>query len=197
MGSLRDRREIRLLAAAQRGDRRAFRRLYTRLYDDVRRYVSRRVPLDEVDDVVSQTFEQMLRRLDQFDAERGTARMWVFGIARHAVVDVHRASRRRPSSDVDQAERATSVWAASDDPLGRLIADERHAEVVAAIRRLDEDARRLLVLRYGDGLAHREIAALVDSSEQTVRKRLSRIRQSLRDALAEPKGAAEHVSRPH
>ena len=192
--ALRDRRHARWLSRTLRGDARAFRRLYDELYPDIEGYVARRVaaPADR-DDLVASCFERMLDRADQFDARRGSVRMWVFGIARHLVLDHHRGARRRAGPlDPEALERdatgmvGAEAGASQSDPLAQLLRDEGLGRLRALVLGLDEQQRELLALRYGDELSHVEIAALVGAEPAAVRQRLSRLRKTLREQLARP-----------
>ena len=71
-----------------------------------------------------------------------------------------------------------------------LVIKERYSEVVEAIRELDEKYRIPLTYKYYYEKSNREIADLMEISEETVRKRLQRGRQKLIKIL-ESKEAGE------
>ncbi len=167
-----------LASRARAGDRDAFAALYRGLYPVVARYVARRVRVAaDAEDLVSKTFERMVAKLQSFDPARGCIEAWVVRIARNAIIDAVRASR--PELDIDQlAELPTE----RRNPAEQLMASEELAALAARLEACDADFRRLLGLRFGDGLRHRAIAELLGVSEATVRKRLSRGLQRLRAA---------------
>lgn len=192
---LADRRLARQVDRARRGDGRAFRRLYRELAPPIEAYVARRVrdPAD-AEDLVARTFEKMLGRLDQFDPARGSARMWIFGIARHLVIDHHRAAGRNAPTDPILLDRGP---AGDDGPLDQLLRDEQNARLLELLEALPAERRELLALRFGEGLSTREIAQLLDLGEAAVRQRLSRTRRELERQLAAAtaaEGAADCVS---
>ncbi|HRI07800.1 MAG TPA: sigma-70 family RNA polymerase sigma factor, partial [Nannocystaceae bacterium] len=169
--------------AARDGDAAAMRALYRELHPEVARFVGRRVSNHaDAEDLVARVFMVVVQRLGDFDPERGGVRAWVLTIARNAVIDHFR--RSRPAVALDAVGEALP---AVDDPLGELLERERLEELLEHLDRLDAEApqtRELLVLRYADGLRHREIAALVGLSEAAVKQRLSRAIRELRGRLA-------------
>ena len=175
-----DDRHRALLARAQAGDREAFRALYQDLYDPVFRFVGRRVRRrEDVEDLVGRVFHRLLERLGDIDPRRGSVRMFVFAVARNAVIDHVRARREgTPLDDVAPVladDRGT--------PFDSLVQKERVKALRAAVATLPDDVQEVLALRYGDGLEHAEIAALLGQTPAAVRQRLSRAQRSLREVL--------------
>ena len=73
------------------------------------------------EDVTAAAFERAYRRQSSFDARRGTARAWLFGIARHAALDELRRRKRtrraaRRPADVASRRPRTSPSAPSTAP---------------------------------------------------------------------------------
>ncbi|MEZ4521872.1 MAG: sigma-70 family RNA polymerase sigma factor [Thermomicrobiales bacterium] len=66
------------------------------------------------------------------------------------------------------------------------VAREQMETVLTEINRMDESDQMILSYRYFLDLPTAEIAALLDMPHGTVRSRISRARQHLRDQLAEP-----------
>ncbi len=129
-----------------------------------------RQPADAAD-LTQDTFMRALVGADRFRFE-SSYRTWLLGIARN----IHREWVRRsyrspePSADVDPG-----VAAAGDDD----------ASVADALRRLPIDERELLVLCHVEGLASKEIAALLGISDAAARQRLSRAAAAFRDLWGE------------
>lgn len=183
--TLVDARLSRQARRAVEGDAEAFRCLYRALHPVVWRYVSRRIAgRADVEDLVSRTFTRMVEHLHRFDPERGTVRAWSIGIARNIVIDHLRAHRGR-GADADAVERLAD---AALDPAGVLLADEREAELRAALSECSPAVREMFSLRFGDGLRVREIAELLDMSEAAVKQRFARTLRELRGKLGERSG---------
>lgn len=174
---IRDRRHQWLLLRARAGHEPSFRALYRELYDPVAGYVARRIDSrDEAEDVVSEVFQRFLRRMDQFDARRGSVWTWLMTTARHAVIDHHRA--RRDHSPIDDFEE--TLIADAVDPLTSLVRQEEDRLLHGLLRDEDPEVREIFALHFGDGLKYREIAEILGLSEAAVKQRFSRTMRRLR-----------------
>ena len=182
------RREDRWLERARSGDREAFVRLYRSLYPALFAFVARRTARrEDAEDVVAQVFEMLVGRLETVDTAKGHVRTFLLAAARNALIDRVRATRQA----VDLAS-ADALLVEPRTPLDGALARERSAAIRCRVKALGEDERRLLGLRYGDGLGHREIAALLGLSPAAVRQRLSRAVKSLRQPPPLDAGALAH-----
>ena len=80
-------------------------------------------------------------------------------------------------------ELVSRLTGSSSSPSGRLRRRERLASVQAALARLSEADREVLVLRYLEDLSTREIAAVMNVTESAVKMRQLRALRRLRDLL--------------
>jgi RNA polymerase sigma-70 factor, ECF subfamily len=152
------------------------------------RFVARRTQRQEdAEDVVSRLFEVLLARLDSVDTARGHVRTFLFAMARNALVDAARAGRH--ALNLDDVE---PLLLEVTTPLDALLSEESERALRAQVAALPAEARQLLGLRYGDGLGHKEIAALLRLSPAAVRQRLSRVVRGLRQTSPFLAGALSH-----
>src|ERR671933_1669248 len=87
-----------------------FDRLYRDARDDVYAYATTLLrDRAAAEDVTAAAFERAYRRRDAFDERRGSARAWLFGIARHAALDELRRRRRVAALPGEPAEQAEDV----------------------------------------------------------------------------------------
>jgi RNA polymerase sigma-70 factor (ECF subfamily) len=180
----------RLARRAVSGDRRAFTRLYRELHPLVARFVARRVDSRaDAEELVAEVFRRLVEHLGEFDPARGSMRAWVLRIARNAVID-HYRTRKSPIALEAIADGLYELAG----PLDHLLADERAARVRALLDSFPLETRRLLALRYGDGLRHAEIAELLGLAEVVVRKRISRAVRELRVRSSSIEDDAPEVS---
>ncbi len=165
-----------LLEAAVRGKPYAFRTLYRELYGPVTSFVGRRIghPQD-TEDVVSIVFQKFLERLRDYDATRGSVRMFVLAIARTSVIDWLRTIRH----DVPVDELAGTIADGGESPLDAVVRDERNSIVRRALFEISASSREVLVLRHGDGLSHAEIAEVLGIRVDAVKQRSSRALREL------------------
>ncbi len=155
-----------------------FDALYRGARDDLYAYVSTLLrDRAAAEDVTAAAFERAYRRRRGFDARRGSARAWLFGIARNAALD---ELRRRKRSATLAAEPADLDAVALEDEAE---ATFRRAAVRAALATLDPRDRELIALKFHAGLDNAELAAVLGIGESNAGTRLHRAMQKLRKAL--------------
>jgi RNA polymerase sigma-70 factor (ECF subfamily) len=157
-----------------------FDAVFDRHFDDIHRFVARRLGRDVADDVAASVFVEAFAAFASFDAGRGPIRPWLFGIASNLVRRHRRTEERRlrafarhgvdPVADADDLAR---VDAAGDGP--------RLAQALATLSARD---REVLLLHAWADMTYDEIAQALDIPVGTVRSRLSRARESMRARLA-------------
>jgi RNA polymerase sigma-70 factor, ECF subfamily len=147
-----------------------FNRLYDEHAEAVRAYLWRRDP-DLCDDVVAETFLVAWRRLEETPLD---VRPWLIGIARNVRLNLHRSARRQRALTIRLMEtRSEPTY--SDPP--STIALE------AALARLSDKDREILLLSTWDGLDRTAIAQVFGCSRANVTVRLHRARKRLATAL--------------
>ena len=127
------------------------------------------------EDVTALAFERAYRRRGRFDAGRGSARAWLFAIARNAALDELRRRKRTAALTFDPA--AEPEPAAGEEP-------ERRATVRAALAGLDARERELVALKFHAGLSNAEIGVLLGVSESNAGTKVHRAVTKLRKACA-------------
>ena len=177
--------ESQLIDAALAGDSSAFgvlvQRYQDRLYSSIVHVVGCRV---EAEDVVQDAFVQAYVKLDTFK-RNSKFFTWIYRIAFNSALS--RRRRKKPTLSVDQSREITGAEPASDDdaPDDRILRNERVRQVQEALSMLTEDHRSILVLREMDGKSYEDIAEILNTPVGTVRSRLSRARNQMRDKLDE------------
>lgn len=157
-----------------------FDQLYRATCSDVYAYVRSLVGDDATaQDITATAFERAYRRRRSFSAKRGTARQWLFVIARNAALDELRRRRRGATPVADVSVHAGAQAAAEPDADG-----ERGHAVRAAIERLPARDRDLIALKFYAGLSNAEIAATLGVSESNAGTRIHRVLTTLRKACA-------------
>jgi RNA polymerase sigma factor (sigma-70 family) len=121
--------------------------------------------------------ETMLAALRAYAGLRDPAaiRSWLFAIAARKAIDGFRARARAP-----QAAPDLETLAGAQEPA------HRDAALWARVRALPDKQRRALTLRYLADLSHREIGALMGTTDAAARRNvfegLARLRKELGDA---------------
>jgi RNA polymerase sigma-70 factor (ECF subfamily) len=179
-----------IVRAAQRGDDAASRTIVESLQRPVLATVFRFLGpawRREVEDIAQEVFLKVFRALPNFDASRAKFTTWVYTFVRNHCYDVLKR-RRLPTS---------SLQAVAPDEPQRDVADRRELQPNAdlenqelgrrigeALATLGEDQRMVFVLREYESLDYSEIAAITGVNEGTVKSRLFRAKESLRQQLA-------------
>ena len=155
-----------------------FGALYERTYPLVRAYLRRRAGArpDLVLDLVAETYAQALEHRQQFDPQRGSAIVWLLGIANHLLLDSVRRGRVAEESRRRLGMERIDV---EDDQLD-LVERESASELQRALNRLPGEQREAIERRVLEEDAYAAIAEQVGCSEQVVRKRVSRGLSALR-----------------
>ncbi|MEE8405801.1 MAG: sigma-70 family RNA polymerase sigma factor [Acidimicrobiia bacterium] len=132
----------------------------------------------DAEELVAEAIVKAWKRYDQFDAERGSERAWIFGIARNALIDMHRSSQRRLRLVTDKASAESSV----DDGTDAFAESSLVREAMAS---LTEEHRAVVVAAYFKGLNTKEISERHGVPPGTVRSRMYYAMRSLRASLEE------------
>ena len=158
-------------------DEDAFRALFDATYDDLTRFVQRRVHPLAAEDVVADVYLTAWRRLGDVPAEPGAARAWLFTVARHALSNRVRGDRRQQAVAVRVAGQPAPAGTGEDDAVAARL------DLAAAWDRLAERDREVLALTAWDGLTPAEAAGVLGISATAFRVRLVRARRRLRRHL--------------
>lgn len=160
----------------------AFRQLFERHYDPVRRFSQRMVGIDAGEEVAAQTFLVAFERRETYDLSHASARPWLFGIAHNLLRHHLRSERHRR----DVLARISFERGPSDvlDPEA-LEAARLAPLVLRALRMLRiEDREPFQLVGLGE-LTYKEAAQILGVPIGTIRSRTHRARVALRELFAE------------
>lgn len=143
-------------------------RLFERHYAAVLAYALRRAPRAMAEDVASETFVVVSRRLDDVPAD---ALPWLYGVARRALANERRGQLRRDRLTHELALNASAAY--MEPPRGEV------GRMVAALAQLAEPDREALLLIAWEGLSSADAAVAAGCSRVAMRARLSRARRRL------------------
>lgn len=183
------RRDEDLVALAQVGDEAAFTELVHRHESRVYTLALKmlRNPAD-AEDVLQETFINVLRSLKQFRGE-STFATWLYRIAYNGTLMRLRKSSMAVSLDEaiegDESEIPRELTDWSHDPESALLNQETRSEMQAAVDTLSTPLRSVFILRDVDGLSTEETAAVLDVSVPVVKTRLHRARMIMRNRLTD------------
>jgi RNA polymerase sigma-70 factor (ECF subfamily) len=182
----------RLRGRVRGGEREAFSELYE-LYATAVYHHALRLTGDwsAADEVMSETFLAAWRGRGDVEAEGGSLRPWLFGIATNKARNADRSLRRRLAFLARRSEAAAGAGAGetvddfAEDVVGRVDDARRLAEVRRVLGRLRRHEREVIALCVWGGLDYAQAAEALGVPVGTVRSRLSRARARLRGFVAE------------
>ena len=137
--------------------------------DEVHRFLVATVGPVEADDCFQETFLSALRAYPRL-RKGSNLRAWIFTIAHRKGLDAHRARARRPVPVEEVPERPEASADGSPDVW-------RH------VRALPSKQRAAVAHRYVSDLSYREIAQILDCSEEAARRSVHEGLKKLREVV--------------
>jgi RNA polymerase sigma-70 factor (ECF subfamily) len=138
---------------------------------------------EDAEDVAQEAFAKAYRSFAQL-RERDRFRAWLVRMTWRMALDRQRSNRRRLARDHHVVEDPTLRQHAAAECHANLEERERAEHLWRAIDALSEKLRIVIVLAGIKGHGIREVAALLELSEGTVKSRLFAARQQLKEALS-------------
>jgi RNA polymerase sigma factor (sigma-70 family) len=172
--------EVKWLQLSINGDTAAFEKIVTRYQAMVCAITfsgTGRVDISE--DLAQETFLSAWKNLAQLKNMDGF-RAWLCAIARNAL---HNHYRQKKTVSLDQSD-PDALCSGTDTPSETLIHQEELAMLEQAMMRIPVEYREPLVMFYRQHQSTRQVAESLGLNESTVRTRLHRARQMLREEIA-------------
>ena len=177
------------MAAAQRGDRDAFRTLFERYH---RRALALALGVvrhtDDALDVVQDAFIKAHKHLDKFEGN-ASFYTWLYRIVMNVAIDHLRKHRKVRPVELDE----TRVDPEGDQPLlprilggnpGQALMDKQiRSRIDQALDQLSENHRAVLVMRELEGLSYEDMAQAMSCSKGTIMSRLFHARRNMQKRL--------------
>lgn len=158
----------------------SFDRVFEVEYEPLRSYLYRRLGSSAADELAAETFAIAYRRWDDLDLSR-PVRPWLYGIAAN-LLRHHWRSERRMLRAYARAE-LERVCEQEDEAVERTDAQTRKRALAAALADLRPIEREILLLHAWAELTDAEIAEALSQPLGTVKSRLHRARERMRNRL--------------
>lgn len=176
--------EERLIERAARGDAQAFNDLMSaqerRMYAVALRMFANR---EDAEDCMQEAMIRIYRAIGTFKAQSSFA-TWVYRITMNTCLDELRRRKNKASTSLDGL--LDMGWSPSDDrdtPEQHAIRTEARTQIARFIQELPEDMRAAIVLRDIQGLSYEAIAEALNTNVGTIKSRISRGRERLREKI--------------
>jgi RNA polymerase sigma-70 factor, ECF subfamily len=162
-------RLIALVELARNGDAEAFGQLYDHYHSSVYTFLywrTRSTTLAE--DLTSETFLRALRNMAGFRWQGKDFGAWLMTIARNLCTDHFKAGRTRLELTTD--DMGAHDDATEEGPEDTVVAGLTNQMLLDGLRRLSDEQRDCLVMRFLQGLSIAETAAVLGRSEGAVKQ---------------------------
>ena len=170
-----------LLKKAGEGDQAAFLDLYDRYREPIFRFAYRLLGSVEVaEDVTHDCFLSLIRKPENFRAERASLKTYLYAAARNLAMKHFRNQGRETGLDEVSEEPKDSP---KRGPLRRLLDEELAGQVRDAVFSLPPLQREALILFEYEGLSLNEVAQITGTDAGAIKARLYRAREGLRRIL--------------
>ncbi|HTY85490.1 MAG TPA: RNA polymerase sigma factor [Silvibacterium sp.] len=141
----------------------------------------------EAEDAVQEAFLRVLKHRDKLDSILDH-RVWLIRITWNVVLDKKRRAKTRPENE-DIGDYARVLPARDRRADDSLISSQEHNRILKLIERLPRKEREALLLSAVEELSTVQIAAVLGTTESSIRSRIFRARRQL-SALLETEGAS-------
>ncbi|MEB2346794.1 MAG: sigma-70 family RNA polymerase sigma factor [Deltaproteobacteria bacterium] len=176
--------DVRLMLALRAGDGAAFDALFARWSAPLLRYLERLVREPALaEELAQEVFLRVYRARERYEPDARFS-TWLFTIAtRLAWNELRRPRHRNPHEPLEGDEEMAPLPLASGAPAADAVVEARRtgALVEQALDRLPERQRAALWLAAVEGLSYAEVAALLETTERSVKALVHRARTALAD----------------
>jgi len=141
--------------------------IFNKYYDRIYSFTLFRVQnAHDAEDIASDVFFKAVKSFGSFNKEKASVSTWLFAIALNEIRTYYRKRRFHLQLDLDIPAR--------DNVLNSVLANEQAKALGAAIARLHERQRNIILLKYYGQMNNKQIARLLKLTETNVGTILSR-----------------------
>ncbi len=172
----------------QKGNKETFDKIVFRYKDKVVNFAYRFLRnREEAEDVAVETFIRVYQNLPNYDTNRSFP-SWFYKIAMNLILNRIRQIKSHPLVSLSQKinEEITleeTIPSSKDSPEKSLIKKERIEKIRKAVSLLPEHLRSVIIMREYQDLNYEEIASILNCPIGTVRSRIFRAREILKEML--------------
>lgn len=177
-----------LITKAIGGGEESFEELVTRYQRPIVSYVYRMLnDYDSSLDVTQEVFIKVYNSLERYSSEYKFS-TWLYRIAHNAAIDhIRRNSKKLQSLETENQDGTYELQLESPRPTPEQEREnsEWRIEIESVVKCLPTVYRELIILRHAKDLSYGEIAEITDLPLGTVKNRLFRAREMMREMLVE------------
>jgi RNA polymerase sigma-70 factor (ECF subfamily) len=165
-----------------------FQEIYDQFHPRILRYMKRMVGETEAEDLAQEVFAKVASSLASFRHESQLS-TWIYRIATNSALDNLRSLLKAPTVGLAETEEDIpnqSVWTGEEEPTpeSQVYRNEMNDCIRGFVVKFPQNYRAVLLLGEFEGLKNEQVADILDLSLDTVKIRLHRARQRLKEELA-------------
>lgn len=162
-------------------DPNAFVHLYDKYFDQIYRYVARRVnDRDALEDLVSQTFLDAFAHLESFEWRGFPFSSWLYKIAHNNVLKWYKEQSRGQKVALEEIAELADKRVDQSEDLTRLMEAD---ELKKIMKQLDSEEQEIIRLKYFEEVSNIEIAEIMGLSANHIGVKIYRILKKLKQLL--------------
>lgn len=165
---------------AAKADPSKFEVLYNKYYEQIFRFVYQR--LDDQDtayDITAQVFLKAMTNLKRYEFRGVPFSSWLYRIAQAELAQCFRKNKGQRTINVESTDIYQIIDEIEHDRLA-----EYHDQLVACLAELPEEDLQLVEMRYFEKRPFKEIAEILDITENNAKVKLYRLLDKLKKAIA-------------
>jgi RNA polymerase sigma-70 factor, ECF subfamily len=165
-----------------KNDKQAFAALYDKYFDQIYRYVYRRVSdKDTVHDLVSQTFLDALTHIDEFEWRGFPFSAWLYKIAHNNVLKWYRENGKAQIVEIDEGMQIVD----EDSDSTEMAEQSESKELIAAVmEKLEPEEREIIRLKFFEEASNIEIAEIMGLSPNHIGVKVFRVLKKVKQLLS-------------
>ncbi|MCI8627198.1 MAG: sigma-70 family RNA polymerase sigma factor [Lachnospiraceae bacterium] len=145
------------------------------------------VPQD-VEECMNDIYLRIWEKADRYQTEKGTLRVWLTAVAKHAALDYAKSRNRRLEIPFSELEEMFGSSLPESSPEEIVLQKERMADWKDCIASLKPGERNLFYRRYYYLQSERQIGAELGMTKRAVEGKLYRIRKKLQKKIGQRNG---------
>ena len=143
-----------------------------KIFNFVIRYLSSR---EDSEDITEDIFIKVYFKIDKFDKNKGSFKTWLFKIAKNTIYNKLKERKMVKISYDD-------IYSDKEDIDLNI---ENNEIIQNAVNKLKKDQKTIILLYYMEGLKYREIAKTLNMPENTIKTKIRRAKEILKNELNE------------
>lgn len=164
---------------AAKKDPARFAALYDKYYEQIFRFIYQRVDdKEQAFDTTQQTFLKAMNNLHKYEFRGVPFASWLYRIASSEVNNLFRAEKTQRTVNIDSVNVYSIIEEIRESKI-----DQYHDKIVGIISELPEEELQLIEMRFFEKRAFKEIAEILDMTENNAKVKTYRILDKLKKMI--------------